>query len=431
MPYGFGGGFAAGFDSGIGHGTEIGQARLKHQQLMQEQIDEKIKVTQGEIEAGLKNLSDIVSNAPQRDPKLEQTVSAYTSQLTDAAQLLSGLGPKGEEASKFAMSAINNIVPSLQTKAEAFSAQKKGEFQGARQAAHELAGSVTGVPASVGMTPQLGAPPPVGGDTGAAPDAAPAPMQVSQSAPAPAPAPDATVTDAGGTGPAGLTEDQIFKMFLGVKGGDGTEEKMSTEMPARLGLMKTGLAELETPVSEDDETTGRELLSKPSTWKPLQALGLPTRMAGGELQRAQKSAEAAVQGALYSLTGATINPNEDERMRTYFFPSITDDDKTAEQKIRRLYAFAGHTMEMVKTRKGENMSIPESLMVAGMPHDVAYKVGEDLKAKGITGGTAVPGAGSQVEASPAASGPKAGDVEDGYRFKGGDASKPENWEKVK
>lgn len=37
------------------------------------------------------------------------------------------------------------------------------------------------------------------------------------------------------------------------------------------------------------------------------------------------------------------------------------------------------------------------------------------------------GQGSQ---KPAASGPKAGTVEGGYRFKGGDAGNPSNWEKL-
>ena len=102
MPYGFGGGFADGLQKGMALGQNARDQRLKQEALQQEQIKEKVATMQGYINDGLKNLSETVSKQGQRTPKLEEIIQNYQSTLTDAAKLMSKLGPQGQQASEMA-----------------------------------------------------------------------------------------------------------------------------------------------------------------------------------------------------------------------------------------------------------------------------------------------------------------------------------------
>jgi hypothetical protein len=207
MPYGFGGGLAAGFDSGVQNGTQIAEVRLRREALMKEQMNELIKNTATGIDAGLKNIQGLVSSQAQRTPQLEQAVKEQQAQLTDAANMLMSLGtPEAQQAGKMALSTINAVVMSAKTQSEvnteanvakvsgAYEASKKGPEifgQGGAQASPAMAAPAAGSP-----IPMDGAAIPANADTsmlGSGADAMPAPApvageQVAQAAPAPAPA---------------------------------------------------------------------------------------------------------------------------------------------------------------------------------------------------------------------------------------------------
>lgn len=366
MPYGFGGGFAAGFDSGIGHGREIGETRLKREALQQEQIKENVALMQGYINDGLKNLSETVSKQGQRTPQLEAVIQNYQSTLTDAAKLMSRLGPQGEQAAQMALQSINNIIPNLQTQSEAFSAKREGEVAGAFDAANKFASGTMMPSATPGPIEQ------------AQQNQAQAQPSLTDASSVPTAADPTTPTQVGsGTNVAqnvaqkmGYSEKELFEMMLTGKPPDkaADDEKIGKESAARFAAIDQGIQSLE----EKDPETGikyRELLSKPSTWSPAQAMGLPGKYAGTELQLAKGAMAQALQGALYALTGAQINVSEDDRIYGIYFPSyLNDDDKSAAEKIKRFYAFIGQAKKNAKTLKlDENpMPVREALIMAGM-----------------------------------------------------------------
>lgn len=422
MPYGGWGGLADGFGKGLGFGAQIGEVRMRREALQQEQIKENVGLMTGYINEGLKNLSEIVTKSPQRDPKLESIIQNYQAQLTEAAQTMQKLGPQGEQAAKMSMQTINNIIPRLQTQSEAFSAKRTGEVTGAFDAANSFAGAQAPAP-TTGPAPQ-----PTGADTQTV---------ANPGTPGLPTAADPTVPTELGSGTSvaqnmankfGYSEKQLFEMMLTGKPPETSEEeKISQEAPGRLAIMQTGLTQLEDKVSEDDDRTNRELLADPKSWNMMQAIGVPSRLAGSALPKAQDAAKAVVRGAFYNLTGASAPASEEAQLFDLFIPAWGDDKERAQAKLDRLYEFAGRAQKMVTTRKGTKIGREEAMLLAGMPADAVYREGP--APEGTQQQEASSGMGSSATAAPSG-GPKPGDVEDGYRFKGGNPADPNAWEKV-
>ncbi len=419
MPYGFGGGLAAGFDTGVSNGTQLAEVRLKREALLKEQINEKVKLAEDHANVGMTNLAKFISSAPNRnDPNFQKAVQAYQSQLADLAQGIGGLGPEGEQAAQRIQQNLNNVLTNSKTMGEANTAENLSKVEGAREAAKQaFAGMQPTPPPVASATPTLPSTP---GVMPVAAQAAAEPVTMAPPGSMPAAAPPVEVAQAAPEPSAGPTEQELFNLFLGVK--DDKDDKLPADTPGRFALMEGGVADLEMPVSKDDETLGRELLSKPSSWHKMQALGLPSKVAGGELYRAKQAAERAARGALYSLTGATANDKEEAQLYDFFVPTILDDDPTAKSKVDALYAYLGQAKHLFATRKGKPISKQEALLMAGMTPKAVYGNEDDTSVASQPSGV-----GSSAAASSA---PQPGVVEDGYRFKGGNPSDPNSWEKV-
>jgi hypothetical protein len=104
-------------------------------------------------------------------------------------------------------------------------------------------------------------------------------------------------------------------------------------------------------------------------------------------------------------TGAAVTPSEFQMYGDIYLPKPGDDQATIEQKrVARKTAIEGLRMGLGTA-------------------DIIFKSREAMEAAKGTPTQAAP-------AAPAKQAPKAGETMDGYRFKGGDPSKRENWEQV-
>lgn len=428
MPYGFGGGLAEGFNTGVSLGQNQQEIKLRREALLKEQINAQIERVSAIVGQQLKAIEATVTGAAQRVPAVDQAVEAQKGQIMDGIAMIAGLGtPEAQQTAQALQQQVNAVIPTFKTQSEANTAKNLGEAAGALDAAKQMptiiAGGQPTMPTAAPVTPttpgvQLNNDPnarlpeaPLTPMPGAPEAIAPeAPAQVAQAAPA-------------GQPPAGntLTPDQEewFKRFLGDKAGEG--EKLAAGSEGRLAILQSGIEGLDLPVN-DEGLKARDLLSKPSTWKAGQAIGLPGRMVGTELQRAQDQALKVARGAFYALTGAAAPDTESKQLFSLFIPSyLNDDDKSAAMKMKGLYDFAGRAMEFYRTKRGNFMSREEAMMTAGLPFDEVY---------GDTAIAAPNGAdmGSSATAAPAV--PEVGAIEDGYRFKGGNPADPNSWEKV-
>jgi hypothetical protein len=422
MPYGFGGGLAEGFTTGVQLGQNQQEIRLRRDALLKEQINAQIERTSALVTTQLKAIEATVTQAPQRTPAVEQAVEAQKGQIQDMISMLSGLSPEAQQAANALLQQVNAVVPNFQTLSEANMAKHLSEAGGALGAAKQMPSVLAGGQAVMPTTapaantlPWLAetAAPTAGAPTAPAPAAAApdAPVQVTQAAP------NAPAAPAGST--LSPEQDEWFRRFLGDKGGEG--EKLASGSEGRLAILQSGIEGLDIPINEDG-MKARELLSKPSTWNTLQAMGLPGRAVGTELQRAQDQALKVARGAFYALTGAAAPDTESKQLFSLFVPSyLNDDDKSAALKIKGLYDFAGRAMEFYRTKRGNRMSRDEAMLIAGLPFDEVYSDTAIAAPEGANMGSA-------ATAAPAA--PEPGTVEDGYRFKGGDPADPNSWEKV-
>lgn len=99
---------------------------------------------------------------------------------------------------------------------------------------------------------------------------------------------------------------------------------------------------------------------------------------------------------LHDLSGAAVTLSEDQRFQSVL-PQIGQYAEPNLVKLKRLRALAAGTNDMYKE---------------------AYSEANGYRPLSLGGG------------NPGSDGPKKGDVEKGYRFKGGDPKDPKNWEKV-
>ncbi len=115
---------------------------------------------------------------------------------------------------------------------------------------------------------------------------------------------------------------------------------------------------------------------------------------------------------IHERSGAAVTASEFPRLRP-FIPTIADDEATVRDKLANFRAELEEHMRDVESYYG-----PDNGFKAYKPA-VEYLQGERRGQPGA------PSASPQTTA-----GPKAGTIESGYRFKGGDPSKQENWEKA-
>ena len=136
------------------------------------------------------------------------------------------------------------------------------------------------------------------------------------------------------------------------------------------------------------------------------ASGLPgAKMAFGwtEGARARDKSTFAARQFLRITSGAVIGVEEVEQEYPLVIPGAFDSEQSVRDKLDRMEVW---------------FDVTEQLMKGGMQADEAVKVAYDR----VTSAVGSP--------ATATTGPEAGTVEDGYKFKGGDPSDPNNWEKV-
>lgn len=419
MPYGFGGGLAAGFDSGLGHGINMAELRMRREALLKEQIDEKLKLFSALQDKQLENITNTVTKAGQRDPNLESTVAAMVDQGQDLIGMMESLGtPEAVQVAKHYRSLYQN-VDKLQTMAEAHTQAEIGKTAGSVAYAQQAPGIVAGMTGGQQPTPGVtmtGTPPTDPNVLRTNEASQPGQVaQVAQTGPAPAPAAPPAI-DIG-------TPQQLFDEARGRTGKSG---KGGSEIPAdaigRLSQLNTGLADLANPVDPQDPSKGTllDIMATPSKWNIGQAAGLPGRLAGDELGRAKSAMQTSISGIIYMLSGAAINEKEEVRLFDSYMPAWGDTDQQAKEKIQRLFQFKGRAEQIYRDRGGEPISKEQALQLAGMRfEDVAPPPGQQVAGEGM---------GSSATAAPAA--PAVGTVEDGYRFKGGNPADPNSWEQV-
>lgn len=142
------------------------------------------------------------------------------------------------------------------------------------------------------------------------------------------------------------------------------------------------------------------------------ALGLPGAVAPEGASITPKILQA-IDPYVRLTTGAALNEQELANANRMFVPSITDGKELVQDKLNRLEQFLSGDLNLMG-------------MVAAPGSPVASWVWQ----KNAGGGSAAPATAPSAPAAAQAA-PQRGEVQSGYRFKGGDPSKRENWEKVK
>lgn len=142
------------------------------------------------------------------------------------------------------------------------------------------------------------------------------------------------------------------------------------------------------------------------------ALGLPGAVAPEGASITPKILQA-IDPYVRLTTGAALNEQELGNANRMFVPSITDGKELVQDKLNRLEQFLSGDLNLMG-------------MIAAPGSPVASWVWQ----KNAGGGSAAPATAPSAPAAAQAA-PQRGEVQSGYRFKGGDPSKRENWEKVK
>jgi len=183
------GGFGQGFANGLQAGSEHLAARARMQAVQQEQIDQKLEYYNSATQAVIKNIQEVISQAPQRTPELEQTVAAMRAHAEDAIKGISQFGDKGRVLS---MALGNSLTQAAQTPtmSEAASNKFKASYKSGQDQAKMLGYDVPDLQdpaagmaaAQQGQLPQELSPP------ATPPSAPPAQQQVAQATPQATPA---------------------------------------------------------------------------------------------------------------------------------------------------------------------------------------------------------------------------------------------------
>ena len=182
--------------------------------------------------------------------------------------------------------------------------------------------------------------------------------------------------------------------------------------PATPGTAIPGTKQPATETQARNGAISRILLNEvPTLGKTFQALADPkgqllNALPGGvgnpwqseEYQRAATAVKTSIANVLYSLSGASSNPGEVMKQIEVLTPAFGDKPGTITDKLNRFKTY----VRSIATESND----PE-----------LQKSIEDALSQ-MDGGTAPAGT------------PKAGAVEDGYRFKGGDPADQKNWEPV-
>ena len=165
MAYGFGGGLAAGFGQGVELGNQSNETKVKREALMQQQIDKRIEMANGQFNATMKGLQETVAASPQRDAKVETIISSVGEAVDELANGVGALGPSGDQARKAMLSLKGQIFASLQTQSEATTAaQTASRNRAAQIAGIDLSSITPGVPELPNQAqgqPQQGGPSPM------------------------------------------------------------------------------------------------------------------------------------------------------------------------------------------------------------------------------------------------------------------------------
>jgi len=176
-------------------------------------------------------------------------------------------------------------------------------------------------------------------------------------------------------------------------GGAPTEdERRSAGLAVR---MEAALKRVGDVTSTNSSAAKPELAAEITRNIPLVGEPLANTLTSADRQRVETAQIDALDAALTLATGAAYTKEQLKGLSKSYFPQISDDEKTVQDKRERL----AQVIETARIRAGRAAGDIERVLNAG------------------------------PQAKPQG-GPAVGAVQDGYRFKGGNPADPKSWEKL-